>query len=175
MANGCPSARHAVRKAHWAAWLHWAPAVPSGSATAHREICFQSVAATPRPNSELLDLPLPEQAEKVIATYHDPCHASRGQGLVDQPRAILRSIPGLQYRELPEADWCCGGAGSYALSHYELARKVLDRKMDNVQQTGANLLVTSCPACIIHLSYGVRKRGLPVRVCHISELISASQ
>jgi glycolate oxidase iron-sulfur subunit len=119
------------------------------------------------------NLPLPEQPEKLIATYHDPCHASRGQGLVEQPRRLLRSIRGLEYRELPEADWCCGGAGSYALSHYELSRKVLDRKMDNVERTGANLLVTSCPACIVHLSYGVRRRGLPVRVCHIGELFSA--
>ncbi len=116
-------------------------------------------------------LSFPKQPEKVIATYHDPCHASRGQGLVAQPREILRSIAGLEFRELPEADWCCGGAGSYALSHYDLSRKVLDRKMDNLARTGAELLVTSCPACIIHLSYGVRKRGLPVRVCHVSELL----
>jgi len=144
-----------------------------------RQAAAEAFAAAVRDLPELVasteNLSLPEQAEKVIATYHDPCHASRGQGLVDQPRQILRSIPGLQYRELPEADWCCGGAGSYALSHYELSRKVLDRKMDNLEQTGANLLVTSCPACIIHLRYGVRKRGLPVRVCHISELISAPQ
>ncbi len=144
-----------------------------------RHAAAEAFAAAVRDLLELLPstegLSPPEQSEKVIATYHDPCHASRGQGLVDQPRAILRSITGLQYRELPEADWCCGGAGSYALSHYELARKVLDRKMDNVQGTGANLLVTSCPACIIHLGYGVRQRGLPVRVCHISELISAPQ
>jgi len=127
--------------------------------------------------SELADTageaPLPVQGEKVIATYHDPCHASRGQGLVEQPREILRGLPGIEYRELPEADWCCGGAGSYALGHYSLSRKVLDRKMDNLEQSGANLLVTSCPACIIHLSYGVRVRGLPVRVCHISELMAA--
>ena len=116
-------------------------------------------------------LSFPEPAEKIIATYHDPCHAVRGQGLVGEPRQLLRSIPGLEFRELPEADWCCGGAGSYALSHYDLSRKVLDRKMDNLERTGAELLVTSCPACIIHLSYGVRKRGLPVRVCHISELM----
>jgi len=113
----------------------------------------------------------PTDAEEVIATYHDPCHASRGQGLVRQPRELLRSLPGVEYRELPEADWCCGGAGSYALSHYDLSRKVLDRKIDNVERTGANLLVTSCPACIVQLSYGVRKRALPVRVCHIAEMI----
>jgi len=115
------------------------------------------------------------EGKKLVATYHDPCHASRGQGLVEQPRDILRRLPGIEYRELPEADWCCGGAGSYALGHYDLARKVLDRKMDNLRRTGADLLVTSCPACIIHLSYGVRRRGLPVRVCHIAELIAASR
>ena len=108
----------------------------------------------------------------MIATYHDPCHASRGQGLIEEPRERLRAVAGLEFRELPEADWCCGGAGSYALSHYDLSQKVLDRKMDRVEQTGANLLVTSCPACIIQLRYGVRKRRLPVRVCHIVEVVS---
>ncbi len=113
-----------------------------------------------------------DAGKKTIVTYHDPCHAARGQGLVQEPREALRSIEGLEYREMPEADWCCGGAGSYALSHYDISRTVLDRKMDNLKQTGANLLVTSCPACIIQLSYGVRKRGLAVRVCHISEVLA---
>jgi glycolate oxidase iron-sulfur subunit len=113
------------------------------------------------------------EAEEVIVTYHDPCHASRGQNLVAQPRQILESLPGVEYREMPEADWCCGGAGSYALSHFETAMKVLDRKIDNVEETGANVLVTSCPACIIQLAYGVRRRKLSVRVCHLSELIRA--
>jgi glycolate oxidase iron-sulfur subunit len=112
-----------------------------------------------------------EETEPIIVTYHDPCHASRGQNLVEQPRQILESLPGVEYREMPEADWCCGGAGSYALSHFETAMKVLDRKIDNVEKTGANVLTTSCPACIIQLAYGVRRRNLPVRVCHLSELI----
>jgi len=109
-----------------------------------------------------------------IVTWHDPCHASRGQKLTKEPREILKSLPGVEYRELPEADWCCGGAGSYALGHYELARQVLDRKIDNVVTTGASVLVTSCPACIIQLSYGIRLRKLPIRVCHISELVSTT-
>jgi glycolate oxidase iron-sulfur subunit len=114
----------------------------------------------------------PAQTEKIIVTYHDPCHASRGQGLVRDPREFLRSLSGVEFREMAEADWCCGGAGSYALSHYELAQKVLDRKIDNLERSGAAVLVTSCPACIIHLRYGVRRRGLPVRVCHIAEFLT---
>jgi glycolate oxidase iron-sulfur subunit len=112
-----------------------------------------------------------KDGEPVVVTYHDPCHASRGQNLVTQPRQILASLSGVEFREMPEADWCCGGAGSYALSHFDTAMKVLDRKMENVQKTGANLLATSCPACIIQLAYGVRRHKLPVRVCHLSELV----
>ncbi len=104
-------------------------------------------------------------------TFHDPCHASRGQGLIRQPREILRRLPGAEFVELPEADWCCGGAGSYAFSHFELATQVLDRKMQNLKKTEANVLVTTCPACIIHLSYGVRRHNLKVEVRHLTELL----
>ena len=113
----------------------------------------------------------PSSDQTATVTYHHPCHAARGQGLVNEPDEILNQLPGIEYRPLPEADWCCGGAGSYAFAHYELSQQVLNRKMDNLKRTGADLLVTSCPACIMHLSYGVRKHGLNTRVCHISELV----
>ncbi len=104
-------------------------------------------------------------------TFHDPCHAARGQGLVKPPRELLRRLPGVEFVELPEADWCCGGAGSYALSHYDLAMQVLDRKMANLKKTAADVLVTTCPACIIQLSYGVRRHGLRVEVKHLTEVL----
>jgi glycolate oxidase iron-sulfur subunit len=107
----------------------------------------------------------------VTVTYHHPCHAFRGQGLTAEPGDILSQLPGVEYRPLTEADWCCGGAGSYAFAHYELSQQVLDRKMNHLKESDADLLVTSCPACIMHLSYGVRKHGLSTKVCHISELI----
>jgi glycolate oxidase iron-sulfur subunit len=110
--------------------------------------------------------------DPVVVTYHDPCHASRGQKITKEPRDILKKIQGVEYRELPEADWCCGGAGSYALSHYDLSQRVLDRKMENLKKTDADLLVTSCPACMIQLSYGIRKHGLKTRVCHISQVVA---
>ncbi len=116
----------------------------------------------------------PESSRSLVVTYHDPCHARRGQKLVREPRDILKSLPGVEYREMPEADWCCGGAGSYALFHYDLSRKVLDRKIENVAKTGAGVVVTSCPACMIHLSYGVRRKGLPARVAHISEFVAGT-
>ncbi|RPH49181.1 MAG: (Fe-S)-binding protein [Desulfobacteraceae bacterium] len=104
-------------------------------------------------------------------TFHDPCHASRGQKIVKPPRDILRQIPGAEFVEMPEADWCCGGAGAYALSHFDLSMQVLDRKMENLKKTRADVLVTTCPACIIQLSYGVRRHGLTVKVQHLTEVI----
>jgi len=110
--------------------------------------------------------------DSMAVTYHDPCHAARGQTLAKEPREVLKRIPGLEYRELPEADWCCGGAGSYALSHYDLSQQVLDRKMENLKKTNADILVTSCPGCMVQLAYGIRRHGLNTKVCHISKVVA---
>ena len=105
-------------------------------------------------------------------TYHDPCHLSnRFAKITAQPRKLLKSVPGLAYKEMPEADWCCGAAGSYTFLHHEEAAGVLDRKMNNVAKTGAATLVTECPACMMHLGYGARKKGMAVRVRHVSQVL----
>ena len=108
----------------------------------------------------------------VVMTYHDPCHAVRGQGIKDEGRDILKKLPNVEFREMKEADWCCGGAGSYALTHYDLSQKVLDRKMKNLKATEADILVTSCPACMIQLSFGIRRQGMATKVFHISEIVA---
>ena len=105
-------------------------------------------------------------------TYHDPCHMSnRFAKVTAQPRKLLKSVPGMTYKELPEADWCCGAAGSYTFLHHQEATGVLDRKMGNVEKTGAGILATECPACMMHLSYGARRKGLPVQVRHVSQIL----
>jgi glycolate oxidase iron-sulfur subunit len=105
-------------------------------------------------------------------TYHDPCHMSnRFAKVTAQPRKLLKSVPGMTYKELPEADWCCGAAGSYTFLHHQEATGVLDRKMGNVAKTGAGVLATECPACMMHLSYGARRKGLPVQVRHVSQIL----
>ena len=105
-------------------------------------------------------------------TYHDPCHLSnRFAKITAQPRKLLKSVPGMTYKEMPEADWCCGAAGSYTFLHHPEAMGVLDRKMGNVETTGADTLATECPACMMHLSYGARKKGLPIQVRHVSQIL----
>lgn len=133
-----------------------------------------AVASRVRELSEFLSgASLPDNLQPVdaVVTYHDPCHLSRYQMIVAEPRELLQRIPGLEYRELPEADWCCGGAGSYALSHYQLSMQILERKMANIRATGAQIVVTPCPACVMQLRYGAKKFDVPVEVVHLAELL----
>jgi len=113
----------------------------------------------------------PGKVEATV-TYHDPCHLSnRFAKVTAQPRALLKGVPGVTFKEMPEADWCCGAAGSYTFLHHSEATGVLERKMDNVARTGAAILATECPACMMHLAYGVRQRGLAVQVRHVSQVL----
>ncbi len=90
--------------------------------------------------------------------------------MVSQPREILRSLPGIDFREMDESDSCCGAAGTYGVLHPETAAAIIDRKTGFVRATGASVIATECPACMMQLSYGVRRAGLPVDVVNISQL-----
>lgn len=116
----------------------------------------------------LASIPLEKPSRRVEArvTYHDPCHLKRAQGVWKEPRALLGLIDGLELVELPEADWCCGSAGSQLITHYETSRKVLDRKIENLGSTRAEYLASGCPGCQMQLQAGVRRHGLKVDVVH---------
>ncbi len=118
---------------------------------------------------------VPQGEVNAVVTYHDPCHLSRPGKINAQPRSLIKGIKGATYKELPEADWCCGGAGTYNIAHYDQSMQVLDRKMANVEKTGASILVTSCPACIMQLSHGVKRKGLKVEVLHVSQLLERAE
>jgi glycolate oxidase iron-sulfur subunit len=116
----------------------------------------------------LASIPLERPQGRIEArvTYHDPCHLRRGQGVWKQPRELLKMIDGLEFVELPEADWCCGSAGSQLISHYETSTRVLNRKMDNLESTQAEYIASGCPGCQMQLNVGIRQRGLSVQVVH---------
>jgi glycolate oxidase iron-sulfur subunit len=121
-----------------------------------------------------ISAPLGEVSAAV--TYHDPCHlGARYQGVVSQPRDLIKSVPGVDYRELDEADWCCGAAGSYNFMHNDISMKILDRKAENVEKSGADILVTECPSCIMQLSLGAKRRGLATRVLSVSQLLQEAR
>lgn len=104
-------------------------------------------------------------------TYHEPCHLCHAQGVSSQPRNLIRQIPGIDLREMNEASWCCGSAATWGLKFSEESQQVLDRKLDNVKRTGADILVTANPGCHLQLAWGVQQAGLPQQVFHIMELL----
>ena len=121
----------------------------------------------------LAEIPLRPPARRVPkrVTYHDPCHLRRGQRVWKQPRALLSGIDGLDLVELPEADWCCGSAGSQLITHYETSLKVLNRKVDNIAHTGCHVVASGCPGCRMQLHAGAQRRGLDVEVVHPVQLL----
>jgi len=104
-------------------------------------------------------------------TYDDPCHLLHGQKVRDQPRALLRAIPGVRFVELGEADWCCGSAGIYNVTQPDLSRQLLHRKVEHIRRTGADLVVTANPGCEMQLAAGLRADGSPASVIHLMDLL----
>ncbi|MEI6340787.1 MAG: (Fe-S)-binding protein [Verrucomicrobiota bacterium] len=108
----------------------------------------------------------------VAVTYHESCHLCHGQKVSSQPRQLLRSIPNLRLVELPEASWCCGSAGIYNLTQPEMAGRLLERKVDHVLSTGASVVATGNPGCLLQVMNGLRERGANVRVAHPVTLLA---
>ena len=90
--------------------------------------------------------------KKIRVTYHDPCHLVQGQKVSAQPRNILKSIPDVEYVEMAGASDCCGGGGSFQVEHADTSRKITKRKVDNIMETGADVLTTCCPGCSLTIS-----------------------
>ena len=106
--------------------------------------------------------------------YHDACHLAHGQRVRSQPRSLLAAIPGLTLVPLPEADFCCGSAGVYNLLHPEVAKEFLNRKLDRLAETGAQVVVAGNPGCLLQIAAGLRERGMPMRAAHTIELLDWS-
>lgn len=104
-------------------------------------------------------------------TYQDPCHLAHVRKIREQPRALIRSIPGVEFVEMREADRCCGSAGTYWFTNHDLSMEVLDSKMVNIAATKADLILTANPPCLLHLRLGVARTGMEVRIAHVVELL----
>lgn len=109
---------------------------------------------------------------RVRVTYHDPCHLVRGRGISEEPRELLRSLPGVDFVEMRDADSCCGGGGTFCLSHYELSRAVGRKKIEAIREAGVDLVATECPVCVMHLRDMVARQGLKVGVVNVAELFT---
>ncbi len=104
--------------------------------------------------------------------YHEACHLVHGQRISQQPREVLRAIPGLELVELPEAMWCCGSAGIYNITQPDMSLALLDRKMKHIAATGAEIVATGNPGCIGQIRYGARRFGVNIEVVHPITLLA---
>jgi glycolate oxidase iron-sulfur subunit len=104
-------------------------------------------------------------------TYQDSCHLAHGQRVRKAPRDLLRAIPGLTFQEMMGADICCGSAGIYNVVQNEMAMYILDRKMETVNATRAQIIATANPGCMLQLQAGVRLHGKDQRVMHVVEVL----
>jgi glycolate oxidase iron-sulfur subunit len=119
-----------------------------------------------------LGLVPPEGEIRAVATYHDACHLVHAQKIQAAPRNLLAKIPGLELRELPETELCCGAAGTYNLTEPEMSARLSRRKLDNILSTGASMVITSNAGCLLQIAREARPHRLSV--VHPMELLDAS-
>lgn len=106
-----------------------------------------------------------------LATYHDPCHLGRGQGLREEPRDLIAGSRGVELKEMKNPCACCGLGGGLSLSNYELSTEIARKKAENIKNSGADVVVTACPGCMVHLRDGLHRFGVDTKVAHVVELL----
>lgn len=117
------------------------------------------------------ELNLNSELNPQSVTYHDACHLVHAQKVFTQPREVIKSLPGVEYTELEEATWCCGSAGIYNVVRYEDSLVQLKRKMNNIKNTNAKVVLTGNPGCMGQIKHGTKKFNVDVEVMHPISLI----
>jgi glycolate oxidase iron-sulfur subunit len=116
----------------------------------------------------------PRHPLPLSVAYHDACHLAHAQGVRAQPRQLLADIPGLSLREIASAEICCGSAGVWNVLNPEPARELGDRKARDVLATGADLLVTANPGCLMQVAAAVHRAGGVIGLAHTVQVLDAS-
>jgi glycolate oxidase iron-sulfur subunit len=109
--------------------------------------------------------------ERAKVTYHDPCHL-RTQGITKEPRELLRSLPNVDFIEMESAGTCCGLGGTFSVYHYESSKAIGARKVPGMKESGAEMIATACPGCIIQLQDIINHAGLKMKAVHILDLMA---
>ncbi|TML31736.1 MAG: 4Fe-4S dicluster domain-containing protein [Actinobacteria bacterium] len=116
----------------------------------------------------------PRHPLPVTVAYHDACHLAHAQGIRAQPRQLLRAIPELDLREIADPEICCGSAGIWNLLNPQPARELGERKARDVLATGARLLVTANPGCLMQVASALRRTGGTIGLAHTAQVLDAS-
>jgi Fe-S oxidoreductase len=121
-------------------------------------------------------LPLDQPAGRLAAraTYQDACHLLHAQRISQQPRDVLKRIPGVTLVEMQDGDRCCGSAGIYNLTEPAMAERLGEQKVSNVEQTEADVVISGNPGCLIQLRAGLARRGSSTRAVHLADFLDAA-
>ncbi|HZS78076.1 MAG TPA: LUD domain-containing protein [Ktedonobacteraceae bacterium] len=118
-------------------------------------------------------LPLREDGDKIeVITYHDSCQSCNCLGLRKEARHVIQDVLGLELREMPQSDVCCGFGGATSIEHGDVAERLLHNKLRNAESTGATVLVADNPGCLMHLRGGVDAQRKHMRVLHLAQLVA---
>ena len=116
----------------------------------------------------------PQGEVRLKATYHDACHLCHAQKIREQPRDLLRLVPGLELVSLAESEICCGAAGSYNLTEGEMADRLASRKLKHILETGAQSVIMGNAGCSLQIQAALRQAGSPIWVAHPMEILDLS-
>ncbi len=119
---------------------------------------------------DVLKVANPVQGHGQKVTYHDPCHLKKSMKVFEQPRALLKSCSKVEFVEMAEPDRCCGCGGSFNLQHYGLSKDIGKIKRDNIVASGADVVATGCPACMMQISDMLSQHGDKIAVKHVMEI-----
>lgn len=111
----------------------------------------------------------PRHKADVTVTYHEPCHQGRGQNIKKQPRELLKAAA--DFVEMSGADVCCGGAGTFHMDYPAIADSLLEKKRANIEKTGARIVVTECPACLVQMNKAAERSNGKFKAMHISQVL----
>lgn len=124
---------------------------------------------------DVLGVVAPAGGSGTKVTYHDPCHLKKSMKVFEQPRALLKSNPRVEFVEMAEPDRCCGCGGSFNLQHYDVSKEIGTIKRDNIVASGAHVVATGCPACMLQISDMLSQRRDQVAVKHVMEIYAETQ
>ena len=120
---------------------------------------------------DFASMPKAHRDDGETVTYHDSCRACHGQGIRREPRAVLRKLAGKRFVELPESEWCCGGAGAYSFTQPELSARVLDRKVRNIASVQAKTVIVGGTSCLIQINSGLKAAYPQAEAVHYSVFV----
>lgn len=103
--------------------------------------------------------------------YQDACHLVHAQGVSQQPRDLLAAVPGVELVEMENPTVCCGAAGLYSVTDTDISLAILEQRLDAIEATGAAIVISANPGCLLHIQSGARKRGLHLKVMHVAEFL----